>query len=244
MRALSDDSFEVVQYAAQGELDPVDFRLDPEDQTIWATQAQIGALFDTAQQNISYHLGKVFEDGELDEVSNTKKVGIATSSKPVTIYSLDAVISVGYRVNSKAATRFRQWSTSTIKAYIEQGYVINERALRDSPQKLNKLAAEIRALRAEEKQIYAKVRECFRISASDYEPNSKAVKKFYALLQDKFHHAITGMESSKLILDRVDHMRDNMGVISFAGKTPTIAEASTAKNLLNAEELYRVHMLS
>ena len=151
-----------------------------------ATQAQIAELFQTDRTNVTKHLSNIaelysldvfgysnalsdqrhkapisniFGDGELAEVNNVKKLHIATSKRPVTLYSLDAVISVGYRVNSKAATRFRQWATQTIKAYIEQGFVINEKVLRESPEKLNRLAAEIRALRSEEKQIYAKVRE-------------------------------------------------------------------------------------
>ncbi len=241
---LSGDNFQVVQYAEKGEIDPIDFRLDADTQSIWATQAQMAALFDTTQPNISIHLKGVFEDGELDATSNIKKIDSAGSAKPVMVYSLDAVISVGYRVNSKAATKFRQWATQTIKAFIEQGYVINEKVLRDSPEKLNKLAAQLRALRSEEKQVYAKVRECFKIGSSDYDPSSKEVKKFYALLQDKFHHAITGMEGAKLIMDRVNHKDDHMGVQTFEGKEPTLKEATTAKNLLDKEELYRLHILS
>ena len=151
---------------------------------------------------------------------------------------------MGGGLRAKAATKFRQWATQTIKAFIEQGYVINEKVLRDSPEKLNKLAAQLRALRSEEKQVYAKVRECFKISSSDYDPSSKDVKKFYALLQDKFHHAITGMEGAKLIMDRVNHKDDHMGVQTFQGKEPTFQEATTAKNLLDKEELYRLHILS
>lgn len=240
----SGDNFQVVQYAEKGEFDAIDFRLDPDAQSIWATQAQMAILFATTQPNISTHLKKVFEDGELEAEGNIKKIDIAGSAKPVTVYSLDTVISVGYRVNSKAATKFRKWATQTIKAFIEQGYVINEKVLRDSPEKLNKLAAELRALRSEEKQVYAKVRECFKISSADYDPSSKEVKKFYALLQDKFHHAITGLESSKLIMDRVNHKDENMGVHTFQGEIPTLQEATTAKNLLDKEELYRLHILS
>lgn len=241
---LSGDNFEVVQYSVQGEADPVDFRLDTETESIWATQAQMAALFETDVSNISRHLKSVFEDGELDEKSNLRKLQIARSDKPVTAYSLDAVISVGYRVNSKSATRFRQWATSTIKAFIEQGYVINDKALRESPEKLNKLAAEIRALRAEEKNVFAKVRECFKVGSSDYEPTSKQVRKFYALLQDKFHHAVTGQTGSKLILDRADHRDGNMGVQTFSGKKPTLQEAKTGKNYLRSDELYRLYLLS
>ena len=159
-------------------------------------------------------------------------------------FNLDMIISVGYRTNAKRAVRFRQWATRTLKTYIEQGYVINEKALRESPEKLNKLAAAVRALRSEEKQVYAKVRECFKICSSDYDSTSKTVKNFYALLQDKFHHAVTGMTSTKLILDRADHKAESMGMQTIRGDFPTLEEAKTGKNYLNSDELYRLHLLS
>lgn len=242
--SVFDEAFEVVQYAAQGEIDPVDFRLDPQSESIWATQAQIADLFDVTRSNVTQHLGKIFESGELDEESNVRISNIAPATKPTKLYSLDAIISVGYRVNSKAATRFRQWATQTIKAFIEEGYVLNDRALRESPEKLNALAAKLRALRSEEKQIYAKVRECFKVSAADYQPSSKEVKTFYALLQDKFHHAVTGQTGAKIILDRADHREEHMGVQTFKGKEPTQAEAEVGKNYLDEDELYRLHLLS
>ncbi|MEJ0045941.1 MAG: RhuM family protein [Rhodospirillales bacterium] len=167
-----------------------------------------------------------------------------TSFRPTTGYSIDVVISIGYRTNSKVATKFRQWATQIIRTYVDQGYVINEKQLRESPEKLNKLAAEIRALRAAEKQIIAKVRDCFKLSSSDYDPSSKEVRSFYALLQDKFHHAVTGLTSSKLILDRANHREDNMGLHTKAGNFPTLADAQTGKNYLRADELYRLHLLS
>ena len=241
---LAGDNFQVVQYADKGEIDPIGFRLDADTQSIWATQEQIARLFDVTRSNVTQHLSNIFSEGELEEGSNVRNSNFAHSSKPIRLYSLDAIISVGYRVNSRAATKFRQWSTRTLKAFIEQGYVIDEKVLRDSPEKLNKLAAQLRALRSEEKQVYAKVRECFKIGSSDYDPSSKEVKKFYALLQDKFHHAITGMEGAKLIMDRVNHKDDHMGVQTFEGKEPTLKEATTAKNLLDKEELYRLHILS
>tara|TARA_R110002110_G_scaffold289100_2_gene503402 strand:+ start:260 stop:1357 length:1098 start_codon:yes stop_codon:yes gene_type:complete len=241
---LEGDNFEVVQYSIQGEADPVDFRLDPSTESIWATQAQIADLFETSRTNVTQHLGNIFSSGELDEQSNVRISDIGNSTKPTKIYSLDAVISVGYRVNSTKATRFRQWATQTIKAFIEEGYVLNDRALRESPEKLNALAAKLRALRSEEKQIYAKVRECFKVSAADYQPSSQQVKTFYALLQDKFHHAVTGQTGAKIILDRADHRDDNMGVQTFAGKEPKASEVIVGKNYLKDDELYRLHLLS
>jgi len=243
-KAKMSSVLEIVRYASPGESDPVDLRMDSETQSLWATQAQIANLFDTQQQNVSYHLKNIFEENELDQISNTKKFCIAGSTKPVTFYSLDAVISVGYRVNSKAATKFRQWATGTLKAYVEQGYVINEHLLRESPDKLNKLAKEVRALRAGEKQIYAKVRECFKISASDYDKSSKQVRKFYALLQDKLLHAVTLQTSSKIVMDRADQLEEKMGLQTFEGKEPKANELMVGKNYLNSDELYRLHLLS
>jgi hypothetical protein len=221
-----------------------DLRFLDQDQSIWGTQAQIAKIFGVTQSNVSMHLANIFADHELDEESNIRKTDIARSTKPVKLYSLDAIFAVGFRVNSKAASALRKWSAAVVRAYIEQGYVINEKALRESPEKLNKLAAEIRALRAAEMQVYAKVRECFKVSAADYEPNSKDVRRFYALLQDKFHHAITGMTSSKIILDRADHLESKMGLQALTGTEPTAAEVVIGKNYLRQDELYRIHLLS
>lgn len=216
---------------------------DATGQGIWATQEQIAELFSVNQSSISRHLRNVFESKELDETINMQKVHIDRSKKPVTVYSLDAIISVGYRVNSLVATRFRQWATQTLTTYVQQGYVLNDKLLREHPEKLNQLAAEVRALRSSEKHIYAKVRECFKVSASDYDPSSQEVRTFYALLQDKFHHAVTLMTSSKLILDRANHQNENMGIQSFAGEVPTKGEAIVGKNYLSSDELYRLHLL-
>ncbi|WP_235663085.1 RhuM family protein [Pseudomonas coronafaciens] len=229
----------------------VSLRFESDDQAIWATGQNIAELFGIDYSNAKKHIKNVYADQELVKSATMAKFAIVQIEggrevvRPETAhYNLDMIISVGYRVNARRAVRFRQWATQTLKTYIEQGYVINEKALRESPDKLNKLAAAVRALRSEEKQVYAKVRECFRICASDYDPNSKEVRSFYALLQDKFHHAVTGMTSSKLILDRANHLSDNMGMQAVKGANPTIEEAKIGKNYLNNEELYRLHLLS
>lgn len=236
--------FEMVEYDPSESEVSVGLRIDQSTKEIWATQSEIASLFETSQSNISQHLKNIFEEGELDQDSNIRKSNIASSAKPVALYSLDVIISVGYRVSSSKATKFRQWATTTLRAYIEQGYVVNEQALRDDPSKLNKLAATIRALRSEEKQVYAKVRECFKLGASDYDPSSKEVRKFYSLLQDKFHHAVTKMTASKLIMDRADHKEENMGMAVFSGNRVTTTDAKTGKNYLTPDELYRLHLLS
>ncbi len=231
-----------IQYE-DGDKNLIDLGFDVDTQGIWATQDDIARLFERDVSTISRHIANVFDEGELDEKGSLQKVQ-TTTGRPAILYNLDVIISVGYRVSSTKATAFRKWATNIIRTYLEQGYVINEKALRDSPEKLNKLAAEIRALRASEKQVYAKVRECFKVSSSDYDPSAKEVRKFYALLQDKFHHAVTGLTSSKLILDRADHYEDNLGLLSMEGDEPTLKDAQVGKNYLKQEELYRLHLLS
>lgn len=217
------------------------------DDTIWITQKEMARLFEVETNTINYHLKEIFNIGELDESSVIRKIRItATDGKSYDTkhYNLDAIISVGYRVNSSKATQFRKWATQVLHTYIQDGYVINEALLRDDPEKLNKLAAKIRELRSDEKNVFAQVRECFKISASDYEPSSQEVRTFYSLLQDKFHHAITKMTSSKLIMDRASYKEDNMGLISFKDLWPSKQEVKTGKNYLTENELYRMYLLS
>ena len=193
------------------------------DDTIWITQKGMARLFEVDVRTINEHLKNIIDTNELDENSVIRKFRItATDGKSYDTkhYNLDAIISVGYRVNSSKATQFRKWATQVLHTYIQDGYVINEALLRDDPEKLNKLAAKIRELRADEKNVFAQVRECFKISASDYEPSSQEVRTFYSLLQDKFHHAITKMTSSKLIMDRASYKEDNMGLVSFKDLWP------------------------
>lgn len=228
----------------------VDLRIHQITQDIWATISDISKIYGVEESTISYHINNVFSDGELEQSATTSEIEVVRYEgkrqvrRIINHYNLDMIISIGYRVNAKTAIAFRQWATQTLKAYLEQGYVINEKALRESPEKVNELAARLRSIRSEEKQVYAKVRECFKISAKDYDPKSSEVRSFYALLQDKFHHAITGMTSSKLILDRADHAEENMGLYTMKGTFPTKAEVQSGKNYLKPEELYRLHILS
>ncbi len=216
-----------------------------ENENIWLSQDQMALLFEKAKPTISEHIKNIYSEDELSKEETMKKFGISEfAKKPTQYYSLDVIIAVGYRVSSKKATKFRIWASGIIKQYLKDGYAINEVLLRDHPEKLNKLAVKLRELRANEKNIYASVRECFKLASSDYKPSSKEVKSFYALLQDKFHHAVTLMTSSKLILERADHTQINMGLESVEENIPSLKEASTGKNYLNKNELYRLHLLS
>lgn len=243
-----ENNFSIVVFQKEKEL--INFKIHEENQEIWATVKEISNLYDVDKETIYYHIANIFQDQELDEKLTTKDFQVVQNegkrkvSRILTHYNLDIIISVGYRVNAKKAINFRQWATKTLRAYLEQGYLINEKILRESPEKTNELAAKVREIRFSEKQIYAKVRECFKESSTDYNPSSREVRKFYALLQDKFHHAITGMTSSKLILDRANHLEENMGLYSIIGTFPTKIEIETGKNYLKPDELYKLHLLS
>ena len=228
----------------------VNIKIHNQSKDIWVTSRDIAALYDVDATSIIRHISNIFNDGELDEKSTTalfavvRSEGLRSVRRTINHFNMDVIISVGFRVNAKKAIAFRQWGSQIVKTYLEQGFVINEKALRESPEKVDELAAKVRAIRSEEKQVYAKVRDCFKISSSDYDPKSPEVRSFYALLQDKFHHAITGMTSSKLILDRADHSVENMGVFSMEGTFPTKKEVLAGKNYLKPDELYRLHLLS
>lgn len=218
-----------------------------DNESLWANQKQVARLFNVDVRTINYHLKNIFESGELDENSVIRNFRITAQdgkNYDVMHYNLDVIISVGYRVNSRRATAFRIWATSILSQYIKDGYVINEAVLSQDPSKLNKLASDVRRLRASEISVFAKVRECFKIASSDYEPSAKEVRSFYALLQDKFHHAITGMTASKLIMDRANSNDDNMGLVTFKGVLPTKSEAHIGKNYLLNDELHRMYLLS
>jgi hypothetical protein len=221
----------------------ISFNLDVDHETVWATQDQLAELYERDQSVISRHIANIYEEGELAKESSMQKMHIAGADKPVAHYNLDMILSVGYRVSSPKATEFRKWATATLKSYLLDGYAINEARLRDDPHSLRKLAAHIRALRSDEKNIYAAVRDCFKEAAADYDAGSQACRSFYALLQDKFLYAITNKTASELIIGRADHKSANMGVQSFEGNMPTVKEAQIGKNFLGSDELYVLHIL-
>lgn len=231
---------EVVVYTDEG----YDANLVVIDGKMWASFDTLADLFSIQIQELSPILRNIFDSGELSQTENARKITVNPAFDDEWHFSTDAIISVGYRLNSQKATQFRIWSTGILSKYMSDGFVFNEDMLKSDPKKLSQLAAKIRELRANEKNIYAAVRECFKLAASDYEPSSSEVRSFYALLQDKYHHAITSMTSSQLILDRADHSDANMGLQTFNGAVPTPKEALVGKNYLKESEVYRMHLLS
>lgn len=224
--------------------------LDQEHQGVWATAQNIADIFGVPRQNVEHHISNIYKNGELDKNQTCKYYLLARDegdrriSKEVAHYDLDVILAVGYGINSKKAADFRRWSSGVLKDHIEKGYSLNYSRLESDQEALRNLASEVRALRTSEKSTYAILRDCFRICASDYDGDSQSARSFFALLQDKFYHAITKMTGSKIILDRARSEEINAGIVSFNAEIPTIEEMLIAKNYFNSKELQELNLLS
>ena len=221
------------------------------EETFWLTQVGMAELFDSSKSNISEHLSHIFEEEELDKGSCMRKFGISEfSTKPTNFYNLDAIIAVGYRVNSKKATRFRQWATRTLKEYIQKGFVLNDELMKNGRpfgrDYFDELLERIREIRASERRAYQKIADVFEQCSYDYDKNSETTKAFYAFVQNKLHYAVTGKTAAELISERATPDSPTMGLTTWKG-TPDgkILKSDTlvAKNYLNEKELSRLNRL-
>ncbi|WP_131195648.1 RhuM family protein [Lichenihabitans psoromatis] len=237
--------FELVRFAAEDQ--PQDFELDLRSETIWATSADMAALFKTPVATIVKHIEAVLAEGELNAETTVRSVRTASEGDAAAAaaerYNLDMILSVGYRANSKKATAFRQWASRTLRALMVDGFVLDQRRLRSDRETRDTLAARLRAIRAEETNIYESVRAFFAASADDYAADSDASKRFTTMLEDKFAYAVTGETPPDLILERADHDKPAMGLQRFDGAVPSMDEARIAQNYLDQHELFIVHTL-
>lgn len=215
-----------------------------ESETVWLTQTQMAELFGKGRSTISEHIKNVFDDGELEEKSNVGKTEIANSDKPVKIYSLDVVISVGYRVKSLEGVRFRKWATERIKEYIIKGYTLDDERLKNlgGGRYFYELLNRIRNIRSSEKVLYRQVLDLYA-TAIDYNPKSEETIKFFKMVQNKFHYAAHGQTASEVIYKRADSNKPFMGLITFKGELPSINDIEIAKNYLTEEELKMLNNL-
>lgn len=224
----------------------IEFNFDAGHDTIWASQAQMAELFGKDRDTIAEHIQNIFKSGELIEEAVTRKFPVTASdgkTYETKHYNLDVILSVGYRVSSAKATKFRQWATKTLKGYIVDGYAINERRMQEDPKALRGLAARVRELRSNEKQIYQAVRDCFAEVSTDYDGASNEARKFYAKLQDKFLWAVTEKTAAQIVLERADGTKPCMGITVNLDHMPKLGEAQVGKNYLQADELYTLHLL-
>ncbi len=222
-----------------------------EDETFWLTQQMMSDLFECSKSNISEHLTHIFEEAELEKDAVMRKFGISEfSTKPTNFYNLDAIIAVGYRVNSKKATRFRQWATKTLKEYITKGFVLNDDMLKNGKpfgkDYFDELLEKIREIRASERRAYQKIADVFEQCSYDYDKNSETTKAFYAFVQNKLHYAVTGKTAAELIYERADANSPTMGLTTWKdapdGKILR-KDIMVAKNYLNEKELSRLNRL-
>ena len=212
-----------------------------QNETIWMSQDMMANLYDTTKQNISYHLNNIFKEKELDKDSVVKNfLTTASDGKNYNVlhYNLDAIIAVGYRINSKNATEFRMWATKILKEYIVKGFSLNDEKLKNNGENpyFEELLARIRDIRSSEKIFWRKVLDIYSTSV-DYNPKDKLSINFFKTVQNKMHYATHGQTAAEIIFTRVDSEKDNLGLTNFKGNYPTKSETEIAKNYLTTEEL-------
>jgi len=229
------------------------------DENFWLTQKGMAELFGVKVPAISKHLKNIFLDEELDESVVVSKMEITTphgaiegktQTNEANFYNLDAIIAVGYRVNSKKATRFRQWATKTLKEYIQKGFVLNDEMMKNGRpfgrDYFDELLERIREIRASERRAYQKIADVFEQCSYDYDKNSETTKAFYAFVQNKLHYAVTGKTAAELISQRATLDSPTMGLTTWKGAPDgKILKSDTlvAKNYLNQKELSRLNRL-
>ena len=226
------------------------------EETFWLTQSGMAELFDCTTDNISLHLKNIYAEEELTPEATTEKFSVVRQEgsrqvrRTLEHYNLDAIIAVGYRVNSKKATRFRQWATKTLKEYITKGFVLNDDMLKNGKpfgrDYFDELLERIREIRASERRAYQKIADVFEQCSYDYDKNSDTTKAFYAFVQNKLHFAVTGKTAAELIAERATLDSPTMGLTTWKGAPDgKILKSDTlvAKNYLNEKELSRLNRL-
>ena len=221
------------------------------DETIWATQKAMAQLFDCSTDNIGLHLKNIFASGELDKDSVTEKISATAADGKnylTTFYSLDAVIAVGYRVSSARATKFRIWATKVLNEFIRKGFVLDENRLKQGEKVFGKdyfreLLERVRSIRASERRIWQQITDIYAECSIDYDRNSSTTHDFYAMIQNRFHYAITGQTAAEIIYTKADHKKANMGLTTWKNAPDgriLKSDVSVAKNYLSEQEIRKL----
>ena len=225
-----------------------------QDENLWLTQKGISELFGVSKSTVSHHLSNIYSDGELDKLATVRKFrtvqkeGSRTVQRELEYYNLDAIISVGYRVNSTKATQFRIWATNTLKEFIIKGFVLDDERLKQGQTVFGKdyfreLLERIRSIRASERRIYQQITDIFAECAIDYDRNSEITKNFYAMVQNKFHFAITGNTAAEIIYHKADADKKQMGLTTWKNAPDgrvLKSDVTIAKNYLQETEIRRL----
>lgn len=216
-----DNNFEFLMYRSDEEDVSVNALI--KDETIWLNQKAMAELFDCSSDNISLHLKNIFAEGELDKLSVTEKISATASDGKnylTQFYNLDAIISVGYRVNSRRATTFRIWATSILKEYMIKGFAMDDERLKQGKTAFGKdyfreLLERVRSIRASERRIWQQITDIFAECSIDYDKDSPVTHDFYAMVQNKFHYAIAGQTAAEIVYNKADRKKENMGLITW-----------------------------
>ena len=215
-----------------------------EDDTVWLTQQQMSELFQTSRTNVVEHIKHIYEEGELDEISTcrnfrqVRKEGNREVTRQIPHYNLDMIISLGYRIKSVIATRFRQWATKRLKEYMIKGFTIDDERLKGNGggNYWKELLDRIRDIRSSEKVLYRQVLDLYATSV-DYNPHSEESVRFFKIVQNKLHYAAHGHTAAEVIYQRADAQKPFMGLTSFSGELPALKDIGIAKNYLEETEL-------
>ena len=215
-----------------------------EDDTVWLTQQQMSELFQTSRTNVVEHIKHIYEEGELDEISTcrnfrqVRKEGNREVTRQIPHYNLDMIISLGYRIKSVIATRFRQWETKRLKEYMIKGFTIDDERLKGNGggNYWKELLDRIRDIRSSEKVLYRQVLDLYATSV-DYNPHSEESVRFFKIVQNKLHYAAHGHTAAEVIYQRADAQKPFMGLTSFSGELPALKDIGIAKNYLDESEL-------
>ena len=216
-----------------------------QDETIWITANQMAVLFDKSESTIRKHINNVFDEGELNRDNNTQKLRVDGVKQYVAFYNLDTIISVGYRVNSLRATNFRIWATKILKEYMIKGFAMDDERLKQGKTLFGKdyfkeLLERVRSIRASERRIWQQITDIFAECSIDYDKNSDITKRFYAMVQNKFHFAITGQTAAEIVYTKSDHNKEHMGLTTWknapAGRILK-SDVTVAKNYLDEKQI-------
>lgn len=246
---MQENNSQIIIYQTESGETKLDVRF--QDETVWLTQKLMAELFQTTPQNITIHLKNIFEEGELEEKATCKDFlqvqveGKREVKRERQFYNLDAIISVGYRIKSNVATKFRQWATSQLREYIVKGFVLDDERLKnpDLPfDYFEELERRIQDIRTSEKRFYRKITDIYATSV-DYDPTLEISIGFFKTVQNKLHWAITGQTAAEIITQRSDSTKENMGLTTWRGNNIRKTDVSVAKNYLNEDELSALNNL-
>lgn len=246
---------QIILYQEDGRNVPVEVTYWRE--TFWLTQQKMAELFNVTVPTINEHLKNIFSSGELTETSTIRKSRIVRQegsrqvSREISFYNLDAIIAVGYRVNSRQATQFRQWATGILREYIVKGFALNDDMLKNGrpfgDDYFEELLDRIRDIRTSERRFWQKVTDLFSEVSYDYDPNSQTARDFFASCQNKMHYAVTHQTAAEIVMDRVDAGKPNMGLTTWKGAPkghPRSTDVTVAKNYLNEREMKALNTLT